>query len=67
LKPLRVVIKALIEQAKIDYKISNIGSTIERKSGEIITFEESKKVKEDSVTEGLVIDQQIYNELCEEN
>lgn len=66
LKPLRVVIKGLIEQAKIDSKISDIGSTIERKSGEIITFEESKKVKEDSVTEGLVINQQIYNELCEE-
>jgi hypothetical protein len=66
LKPLRVVIKALIEQAKFDSKISDIGSTIERKSGEIITFEESKKVKEDSVTEGLVIDQQIYDELCEE-
>ncbi len=66
LKPLRVVIKALIEQAKIDCKISDIGSTIKRKSGEIITFEESKKVKEDSVTEGLVINQQIYNELCEE-
>jgi len=66
LKPVRVVIKALIEQAKIDSKISDIGSTIERKSGEIITFEESKKVKEDSVTEGLVINHQIYNELCEE-
>ncbi|MTK13393.1 MAG: exonuclease [Clostridiaceae bacterium] len=65
LKPLKVVIKALIEQEKIDSKIADIGSTIERKSGEIITFEESKKVKEDSVTDGLVIDQQIYNDLCE--
>lgn len=66
LKPLKVVIKALIEQAKIDSKISDIGCTIERKRGEVITFEESKKVKEDSVTEGLVIDQQIYSELCKE-
>lgn len=66
LKPLKVVIKALIEQAKIDSKISDIGSTIQRKRGEVITFEESKKVKEDSVTEDLVIDQQIYNELCKE-
>jgi hypothetical protein len=66
LKPLKVVIKALIEQAKIDSKMSDIGCTIERKRGEVITFEESKKVKEDSVTEGLVIDQQIYSELCKE-
>jgi len=64
LNPLRVVIKALIEKAKIDSKIVDIGSTIERKSGEIITFEESKKIKEDPVTDGLIIDQQIYKDLC---
>jgi len=66
LKPLRVVIKALIEQAKIDSKISDIGNTIERKNGEIITFAESKNVKEDSVTDGLIVEQHIYDELCEE-
>ncbi len=64
LKPLKVVIKALIEKAKIDSKIIDIGSTIERKSGEIIIFEESKKIKEDSVTDGLIVDQQIYKDLC---
>lgn len=64
LNPLRVVINVLIEKAKIDIKIVNIGSTIERKNGEIITFEESKKVKEDFVTDGLIIDQQIYTDLC---
>lgn len=66
LQPLKVIIKALIEQAKINSKISDIGSTIERKHGEIVTFEESKKIKQDSVTEGLIIDQEIYNDLCEE-
>ena len=66
LQPLKVVIKALIEQAQIDSKINDIGKTIERKAGEIIVFEESKRVKQDSVTDGLIIDQQIYDELCSE-
>lgn len=64
LKPLKVVIKALIEQAKIDSRISDIGNTIERKTGEIITFEESKSIKQDSVTDGLGVEQHIYDELC---
>lgn len=66
LKPLRMVIKALIDQAKTDSKITDIGSTIERKTGEIITFQESKSVKADAVTNGLVVEQQIYDDLCEE-
>ncbi|MCB2356416.1 AAA family ATPase [Clostridium estertheticum] len=65
LKPIRVVISDLIEQTKIDSKIVDIRSTIGRKSGEIITFEESKKIKEDYVTGGLVVDQQKYKDLCE--
>ncbi|MBU5483336.1 exonuclease [Clostridium sp. MSJ-11] len=64
LKPLKAVINLLIEQAKIDSKIADVGSTIECKNGEIIVLKESKMVKEDSVTGSLVIEQQIYKDLC---
>jgi len=66
LKPIKSIMKTLIEQAKVNNKILNINSIIERKSGEVIVFEESKKVKEDSVTDGLVIEQKIYDDLCDE-
>ena len=64
LKPLKTVMKILIERAKISSMIDEINNTITRKKGEIITFEESKKIKEDSVTDSLVIDMQIYKDLC---
>lgn len=65
LRPLKVVIKALIDHAKIDRRLSDIGNTIDRKIGEILTFEESKSVKQDSVTDGLEVEQHVYDELCE--
>jgi len=65
LKPLKVIIKLLIEQASIETKISDIESTILHKQGEIITFEESKKIKGTPVTEGLAINNQVYKDLCE--
>ncbi|OOM14500.1 hypothetical protein [Clostridium saccharobutylicum] len=65
LTPLKTVIEDLIEQAKVDSIIADIDRTIDHKNGEIIVFEESKKVKENSVTDNLLIDTQIYKDLCE--
>lgn len=65
LQPLRIAINLLVEQAKIDNRILDIENIISRKQKEIIIFEESKNVKEEPLTEGLVIDNKIYDELCD--
>lgn len=66
LKPIKMLFKNLVDKALINSKITDINEAIEYKRGEIIALEESKKVKEEAVTNGLEVNQKTYSALCEE-